>query len=94
MVPPTRAEAVGQRGQFGNPRDCKDYRRLLLVGVGKWDLARAQFDSVRQIAQRLGDRRRLDDAIGNLAELESLRGSFDIAATLAGELGDQCHCAE
>ena len=56
------------------------------VGVGKWDLARAQFESVRQIAQRLGDRRRLDDAIGNLAELESLRGSFDIAATLADEL--------
>ncbi len=56
------------------------------VGVGNWDLARAQFDSVRQIAQRLGDRRRLDDAIGNLAELESLRGSFDVAAALAGEL--------
>ncbi len=36
--------------------------------------------------ERLGDRRRLDDAIGNLAELESLRGSFDTAAALAGEL--------
>lgn len=56
------------------------------IGVGKWDRAREQFESVRQIAHRLGDRRRLDDAIGNLAELESLRGSFDAAAALAGEL--------
>jgi tetratricopeptide (TPR) repeat protein len=56
------------------------------IGVGKWDLARAQLDRVRQIAGRLGDRRRLDDAIGNLAELESLRGSFDTAAALANEL--------
>jgi class 3 adenylate cyclase/tetratricopeptide (TPR) repeat protein len=56
------------------------------VGVGKWDLAREQFESVRQIAQRLGDRRRLDDAIGNLAELESLRGSFETAAALSSEL--------
>jgi class 3 adenylate cyclase/tetratricopeptide (TPR) repeat protein len=56
------------------------------VGVGNWELARGQFESVRQIAQRLGDRRRLDDAIGNLAELESLRGSFDTAVALASEL--------
>lgn len=56
------------------------------IGVGKWELAREQLEKVREIAQRLGDRRRLDDAIGNLAELESLRGSFETAATLATEL--------
>jgi class 3 adenylate cyclase/tetratricopeptide (TPR) repeat protein len=56
------------------------------IGVGKWDLARDQLERVRQIAQGLGDRRRLDDAIGNLAELESLQGSFDTAAALAKEL--------
>ncbi len=56
------------------------------IGVGKWGLAREQLETVRQIAQRLGDRRRLDDAIGNLAELELLRGSFDAAKGLANEL--------
>ncbi len=58
------------------------------IGVGNWDLAREQLETVRQIAQRLGDRRRLDDAIGNLAELESLQGSFELAAALAEELID------
>ncbi len=56
------------------------------IGVGKWDLARERLEAVRQNAQRLGDRRRLDDAIGNLAELESFRGSFAAAAALADEL--------
>jgi tetratricopeptide (TPR) repeat protein len=56
------------------------------IGVGKWDSAREQFETVRRVARRLGDRRRLDDAIGNLAELEALSGSFAAAAALAGEL--------
>lgn len=56
------------------------------VGAGMWDLARERFRTVRRIARRLGDRRRLDDAVGNLMEVEYLQGSFATAAGLADEL--------
>lgn len=56
------------------------------VGAAKWEQAREQFSTVRRIARRLGDRRRLHDALGNLAELEYLRGSFKDAAKVADEL--------
>lgn len=56
------------------------------VGAGMWDPAREQLRTVRRIARRLGDRRRFDDAVGNLMELEYLRGSFATAAGLAQEL--------
>jgi class 3 adenylate cyclase/tetratricopeptide (TPR) repeat protein len=55
-------------------------------GAGDWDMARDQLTAVRNVAQRLGDRRRLDDAVENLMELEYLRGSFATAAELADEL--------
>ena len=56
------------------------------AGVGGWELARERFGAVRDIARRLGDRRRLLDAIGNLSEIEYLQGSFDDAARLADEI--------
>jgi hypothetical protein len=56
------------------------------IGAGKWDDAREQMRTVRRIAGRLGDRRRLDDVVGNLMELDSLQGSFTTALNLADEL--------
>jgi tetratricopeptide (TPR) repeat protein len=56
------------------------------LGAGNWELAGDQLTTVRQIAQRLGDRRRLDDAVENLMEREYLQGSFAAAAGLAVEL--------
>ncbi len=56
------------------------------VGAGRWELAREHFRTVRRIARRLGDRRRLDDAVANMAELEYLHGSFRTAVDLADEL--------
>ena len=56
------------------------------IGSGRWDIARERFRSVRRIARRLGDRRRLEDALANMMELEYLRGSFHAAAEIASEL--------
>jgi class 3 adenylate cyclase/tetratricopeptide (TPR) repeat protein len=56
------------------------------IGAARWDLAREHFRSVRRLARRLGDRRRLDDALANLAELEYLQGAFRSAAALSDEL--------
>jgi tetratricopeptide (TPR) repeat protein len=56
------------------------------IGAGHWDEARQQLTTVRRIARRLGDRRRLEDAIVNLAEIEYLTGQFAAAAGLANEL--------
>jgi tetratricopeptide (TPR) repeat protein len=56
------------------------------VGVGKWQQARERFRSVRQVARRLGDRRRLDDALANLMELENLRGAYIEATDIANDL--------
>ena len=56
------------------------------TGAAKWDLAREPLTSVRQTAVELGDRRRLADAVGNLMEVEFLRGDFDEAEKLAREL--------
>jgi class 3 adenylate cyclase/tetratricopeptide (TPR) repeat protein len=56
------------------------------IGAGRWDLAREQFRAVRKTARRLGDRRRLEDAVENMMELESMQGSFQTAADLADDL--------
>ena len=56
------------------------------VGAAGWGEAREQFRTVRKIARRLGDRRRLEDAQGNMMELESLQGSFAAGAEQADEL--------
>jgi len=56
------------------------------VGAAGWDAAREQFRTVRKIARRLGDRRRLEDSLSNSMELESLQGSFAAGAQLADEL--------
>jgi len=56
------------------------------VGAGRWETAREHFREVRRIARRLGDRRRLDDAMDNLMELEYLEGSFGASLALAEEL--------
>jgi class 3 adenylate cyclase/tetratricopeptide (TPR) repeat protein len=56
------------------------------VGAAGWNEAREQFRTVRKIARRLGDRRRLEDSLSNSMELESLQGSFAAGAQLADEL--------
>ena len=56
------------------------------LGSAKWDVAREQFNSVRGAARRLGDRRRLEDAVGNHMELAYLQGNLREAAELSGEL--------
>lgn len=56
------------------------------TGAARWEPAREQFKAVRRIARRLGDRRRHDDAISNLMELEYLQGNLRTALDLAGEL--------
>jgi class 3 adenylate cyclase/tetratricopeptide (TPR) repeat protein len=56
------------------------------LGTGSWEQAREQFNTVRSIARRIGDRRRLLDALGNLLELEYLRGAMRDARELAEEV--------
>jgi class 3 adenylate cyclase len=56
------------------------------VGAAKWNVARDRFRSVRRTARRLGDRRRFDDAVANLMELEYLQGNIRTASGLADEL--------
>ena len=56
------------------------------VGVGTWEAAREQFRTVRKIARRLGDRRRVEDSLSNGMELETMQGSFAAGAQLADEL--------
>jgi tetratricopeptide (TPR) repeat protein len=56
------------------------------AGVGHWEGARDRFGSESRIARRLGDRRRLDDALSNLMEVANIRGAYGEAITLATEL--------
>jgi hypothetical protein len=56
------------------------------AGVGHWGSASERFRSVERIALELGDRRRHDDALANLMELENLRGSFADARAFAIDL--------
>lgn len=56
------------------------------TGAARWSEARERFLSVRGTARRLGDQRRLDDAIANLMEAEYLRGSFSAGLEHAREL--------
>ena len=58
------------------------------IGAGRWDLARERFRSVRRTARRLGDRRRLDDALANETELEYLQGNLRLSLDRANELID------
>jgi tetratricopeptide (TPR) repeat protein len=56
------------------------------VGAARWDLAKERFRRVLEIARPLGDRRRLDDALANLMEIEWFRGSFKSGSEFADEL--------
>ena len=56
------------------------------VGAGKREIATDQFRTVRRITQRLGDRRRLDDTLENLMELEYLTARSADGAELADDL--------
>ncbi len=56
------------------------------VGAGAWDTAREQFSSVRSTARRIGDRRRLLDAVGNMLEIEILQGQVRSALDRADEV--------
>lgn len=56
------------------------------IGAARWDVARERFRSVRRTARRLGDRRRLDDALANETELEYLQGNLRVSLERANEL--------
>lgn len=56
------------------------------VGAGMWEPAREQLAIVRSTARRLGDRRRLQDAVGNQLEIDYLQGSFRSAMDLSSEM--------
>jgi tetratricopeptide (TPR) repeat protein len=56
------------------------------AGAADWDRAREQFLVARRTASRIADRRRLQDAVGNLLEVDCLRGEFGSAIDLADEL--------
>lgn len=56
------------------------------IGVGDWDEAAEHLGATRKVSERLGDRRRWDDAMQNLAALEFLRGRYAPSRALAGEL--------
>lgn len=56
------------------------------IGVGDWDGAAGHLMATREVSERLGDRRRWDDAMQNLAALDFLRGRYAPSRALAGEL--------
>jgi class 3 adenylate cyclase/tetratricopeptide (TPR) repeat protein len=56
------------------------------IGAARWEPARERFRSVRRTARRLGDRRRLDDALANEMELEYLQGNVRTSLERSNEL--------
>lgn len=56
------------------------------IGAARWEPARERFRSVRRTARRLGDRRRLDDALANETELEYLQGNLRTSLERSNEL--------
>lgn len=56
------------------------------IGAARWEMAREQLERVREASRRIGDRRRYDDAVSNLLELECIRGSFRPGLALASDL--------
>ncbi|MBL8057878.1 MAG: AAA family ATPase [Anaerolineales bacterium] len=56
------------------------------AGLGQWPTAHGLFDDVIDISRRLGDRRRLDDGLTNLAMVNYFQGEFARADELAQEL--------
>ena len=56
------------------------------AGIGDWAKAREHFEKVVHISERLGDRRRRDDALSNLTYVSYFEGDFVTGAQLADEL--------
>lgn len=56
------------------------------IGVGAWEEAEAHLGETREVAERLGDRRRWDDAMQNLAALDYLLGRYQRSLAGAREL--------
>jgi class 3 adenylate cyclase/tetratricopeptide (TPR) repeat protein len=75
--------------ELGNVQDLATHEIVNIIvgfyytGAAKWERAREHFMTVRRMAEKLGDRRRLADAVGNLMEIEFLQGAFDDAEKLA-----------
>lgn len=58
---------------------------MYYAGVGRWAIAGQLFEQVIDISERLGDRNRRDDGVGNLAALTYFQGQFHRSATLAND---------
>jgi tetratricopeptide (TPR) repeat protein len=79
-------ERLGEVDELRTHEDVEIAAGFYYIGAAAWQPARDRFRSVRRTARRLGDGRRLEDAIGNLMELECLAGSFGAASDFAEEL--------
>ncbi|MCL4296074.1 MAG: AAA family ATPase [Anaerolineae bacterium] len=58
---------------------------IYYAGVGRWEQARDLLRQVIDISERLGDRGRRDDGVGNLAMVEYFQGRFAQCAKLYDE---------
>ncbi len=56
------------------------------IGAGHWSEASRLLDEALMRAERLGDHRRREDILGNIAALNFLQGRFAVAAELAEQL--------
>jgi class 3 adenylate cyclase/tetratricopeptide (TPR) repeat protein len=61
-------------------------RAMYLAGIGQWDLAATLLNDAILTSDRLGDRRRGDDARVTLLMVQILQGSFRQSLTLANSL--------
>lgn len=58
------------------------------IGGGDWEAAERHLAETRDTAERLGDRRRWDDALQNLAAIDFLLGRYGASAAAAERLHD------
>lgn len=61
---------------------------VYLIGVGSWEEAARHLTETRDVSERLGDRRRWDDAMQNLAALDFLQGRYGTSLGQAVALHD------
>ncbi|HUP20963.1 MAG TPA: AAA family ATPase, partial [Gemmatimonadota bacterium] len=61
-------------------------RGIYEIGVGRWDRATTRLEKVRAASERVGDRRRWEDASQHLSGIAWLRGDFEGALELARRL--------
>lgn len=63
-----------------------EMRGIYWLSVGRWDESRENLSTAIEITRRIGDWRRWEESLGELARLEYLQGHFAIGAERFGEL--------